>query len=130
VSWAGLLKPCKLWAGRVGSSGYGYVDIDGVAHLVHRVVWEQHHGPLPAGFEVHHRCENTICIEWTHLVALTRPEHRAAHQLLVCARGHLLAGYNRKPNGLSAAGRPKITCRTCAVARERRRAIHPTKEQP
>ena len=39
--------------------------------LAHRVVWEHHHGPIPAGMTVDHICHNKRCIEIEHLRMLT-----------------------------------------------------------
>lgn len=46
------------------------------------------YGPIPAGREVHHQCENKGCWEGLHLVALTRAEHLAMHSKESCSRGH------------------------------------------
>lgn len=45
------------------------------------VVWEAHSGPLPKGMLIHHRDGNSINDAPENLVALTRTEHVAEHQL-------------------------------------------------
>jgi hypothetical protein len=45
------------------------------------VVWESEHGPLPRGKVVHHRDRNSLNDAPDNLVALTRAEHIAEHQI-------------------------------------------------
>lgn len=50
-----------------GNTGYGYREtrIDGVLTLVHRLIWQHVHGPIPDGQEIDHingvRDDNRIC---------------------------------------------------------------------
>lgn len=48
---------CLLFTGCIGTSGYGRVTGRGASLLVHRVVWELEHGPIPDGMMVLHACE-------------------------------------------------------------------------
>jgi hypothetical protein len=43
------------------------------------IVYELHHGPVPAGCVVHHRDRNALNDHPDNLVALTRAEHAAEH---------------------------------------------------
>jgi hypothetical protein len=65
---------CRLWLGRT-NKGYGAVTVNRQSTGVHRVVWEHHHGPIPKGKEIDHQCENTICVEITHLQLVTKPQN-------------------------------------------------------
>ena len=64
---------CREWQGRRqapskgGSGGYGIRSIRGREVLVHRWVWEQAHGPIPAGMVVMHTCDNRACFLLDHL---------------------------------------------------------------
>ncbi|RWI46820.1 MAG: HNH endonuclease [Mesorhizobium sp.] len=62
-----LEKPCKLWPGAIGSRGYGVTWHDGKTVSAHRREYEKHHGPIPKGMVVRHKCDNPPCYEITHL---------------------------------------------------------------
>jgi len=57
---------CLIWTGRPKASGYGQIRVAGRAFYVHRFIYEQRHGPIPAGLNVCHTCDNRMCIEDAH----------------------------------------------------------------
>ena len=59
---------CLIWEGGTISTGYGCVG----RGLVHRLVYEAVHGPLPPDVHVHHECRQRRCVELTHLAAIDR----------------------------------------------------------
>jgi hypothetical protein len=65
--------PCRLWQG-VLRNGYG-VRPDGQS--MHRWVWEQINGPIPAGMEVMHLCDQPLCYRYDHLRLGTHAENVA-----------------------------------------------------
>lgn len=60
-------KPgCLEWpGGRV--NGYGVIYVAGKSRRITRWVWVQLHGPIPAGMEVCHTCDNPPCFLPDHL---------------------------------------------------------------
>jgi hypothetical protein len=62
---------CWVWTGTRTNGGYGVI----YRKRAHRLMYEQVNGPIPAGLELDHTCENPPCINPDHLDAVTRPEH-------------------------------------------------------
>lgn len=46
----------------------------------HREVWIRYHGPIPAGFDVHHKNEDKLDNRIENLELLTKQAHTALHQ--------------------------------------------------
>lgn len=63
------MSPCILWTGGTNKpGGYGRRMVNRKVGLVHRQTWEAHHGPIPAGMEVRHTCDEPRCYEIRHLI--------------------------------------------------------------
>lgn len=112
-----LDTPCWLWLGCLNSKGYAVRGTqDAGRYLVHRRVYENAHGQLAPGAQVHHRCEITRCVNPGHLDALVQLEHTREH------RGHLTAAERA---GELLAARGPLT--VAVIARElglRRGSLH------
>lgn len=59
--------------------GYRRIWHGGRYRMEHDVVWEVANGPIPDGYEVHHRDENPINNDLGNLQLLTRLEHKRLH---------------------------------------------------
>lgn len=72
-----------LWKADRGIDGLGYIWIrlpDGKGRRAeHRWVWEQANGPIPQGYEIHHRNEDRTDNRLENLELVTLAEHRRRH---------------------------------------------------
>jgi hypothetical protein len=81
-AWAKIAKGegCWEWQGSRNRDGYGQLATRSREqrwHLAHRVVWEDLHGPIQAGMEVCHRCDNPPCCRPDHLFLGTHADNMA-----------------------------------------------------
>jgi len=85
---------CWLWCGEVNPKGYGRVTLvlngrtgRGAARrlMAHRLSYEQHKGPIPAGLLVLHRCDNPPCVNPGHLFVGTARDN--LHDMIRKGRG-------------------------------------------
>lgn len=94
---------CWHWLGTINHSGYGYISVNGVLHMAHRVAYEQAVGPIPPGLVLDHVCHDPAscvggkaclhrrCVNPDHLNLTTRGENtrRGGNTVKThCKRGH------------------------------------------
>jgi hypothetical protein len=79
--WAKVVKSrgCWGWKAATNATGYGVIGAGRPtpqrALLAHRVSWELHFGPIPAGMFVCHRCDNPPCSNPAHLFLGTQSDN-------------------------------------------------------
>jgi hypothetical protein len=81
--WTGAKRNCR-------GGIYGMIQDKGRKLAAHRVSYELFVGPIPEGFVIHHQCENTLCVNPSHLEAVPHGVNvRLGMTLLThCRRGH------------------------------------------
>jgi len=67
--WEKVLKTdgCWIWVGSRSTAGYGNIRGARTVLYAHRVSYELHVGPIPAGLFVCHRCDTPACVNPAHL---------------------------------------------------------------
>lgn len=92
---------CSIWTGKLNHDGYARVRLAGRHYYLHRLVYEYHHGRLPAGLEIDHLCRNRACSELSHLEAVTHQENVRRGNIGLfnlskthCPQGHPYEGDN------------------------------------
>lgn len=120
---------CHISTYKTNPGGYAVVtwrddDTSKVAQgKAHRAAWIYHHGEIPAGMTVHHRCFTPRCVNVRHLELLTNLDNARRQQGVreipddgSCGRGHgpefWVVVERRK-------GRDSYGCIECQRARKR-----------
>ena len=70
------MTECLLWDGYIDRAGYGRF---GRCGYVHRRAWEEVHGPIPKGQNIHHLCGEKTCVNVEHMELLSTAAHARFH---------------------------------------------------
>ncbi len=61
------------------SAGYPTIYVDGKNILLHRYVWEKHHGKIPKGYQIHHKNKDQLDYSLENLELISEKEHHKHH---------------------------------------------------
>lgn len=123
---------CWLWTGTTARNGhpYGSASLRYRTVLVHRVLWMNLHGDVPAGLVLDHEvCDTPQCCNPDHLRAKPQRENLLRGNTITArnaAKTHCPSGHALTPDNL--ANRPGRICATCIRARDRIRRRRSNKE--
>lgn len=108
------LGPCWVWTAGT-SSGYGIFCVGRSDRLdrhgkrqaeltaAHRFSWELHHGTIPAGIKVDHRCHRRDCCNPDHLRLVTDKQNHENRSGAPCTSQSGIRGVRRVESGRWAA---------------------------
>jgi hypothetical protein len=90
----GYTSPCWIWQRGQSHKKYGTLKRNGKVQPAHRYFYERHFGPLPPNKELHHLCEQKLCVNPDHLEPVTDTEHARKHLKTHCKHGHAFTPEN------------------------------------
>jgi len=111
---------CWIWKSGVFKTGYGEFSLNNKPFLAHRISYQILVGDIPKAKELHHICNNRLCVNINHLQVVTRQEHvsKTDHSnngdnsrvKTHCPKGHPLSSDNLRKYALRIG---KRSCKTC-----------------
>lgn len=85
---------CWEWMAHRNNHGYGQFTVQkGVFYTAHNVSYALTHGPIPAGMNICHRCDNPPCVNPDHLFIGTQSDN--AHDMFAKGRAIRTRGTDR-----------------------------------
>lgn len=107
---------CWEWTASDNGNGYGVFGVSGRTTYAHRFSFELHHGSIPDGMYVLHKCDNRRCVRPDHLFSGTQREN--VHDMIAKGRRR---SYDRR-----GARNPnlKLSAGQVSLARELRASGH------
>lgn len=109
------ISDCIRGGGKVHSpTGYLRKSRFNKVWYAHRLAYSDANGGIPEGYHIHHLCDNKVCINPEHLVALSPGEHREVHTKIKAAEYYIKlehCPHGHKLDGISKKQRFCITCK-------------------
>lgn len=62
---------------KLNQDGYFRKRLGDHIFMMHRFLWEYHNGPIPEGYEIHHKCNTRACCNVKHLELIEIKEHKS-----------------------------------------------------
>jgi hypothetical protein len=66
---------CWIWTGDIHADGYGLIKCNGRRLFAHRHSWRLHHGEIPPGMCILHKCDTPACVNPKHLFYGSRTDN-------------------------------------------------------
>lgn len=109
---------CLLWTGKPWN-GYGALRCGNRTLRAHRLSFEHYVGPIPGGMELDHLCRNTMCVNPSHLEAVTHKENVLRGNWLGAQNARKTACPSGHPYEVSSRRGDGTTFRQCGVCRRK-----------
>jgi hypothetical protein len=112
------IGPCWEWVAARNALGYGVCGQLG-QQSAHRASWVLHHGQIPVGAHVLHRCDNPSCVRPDHLFLGTHQENMTDMRVKGRARGKDQDGESHATHKLTEEQVREIRSRHAAGAKQK-----------
>lgn len=122
---------CWEWTEVVHPTGYGMINVKGKSIYAHRYFYILKVGLIPPNYELHHKCNNKLCVNIEHLEIVNHKQNMLefTKQLTHCKQGHLLSIENCYTNKKGwRICKICMNCRNQVCYLKRREAIRRTQE--
>jgi hypothetical protein len=86
-------ETCWLWMGALHPNGHGLFAANNSSRRsvwAHKFIFERMFGTIEVGFDIHHKCENKVCVNPEHLEKLPHGVHTKLRfeKQTHCKNGH------------------------------------------